>query len=228
MQHLAIIPDGNRRWAAKNKIESFLGHQRGMDTVKSAISVCIKNSIKFLSFYTFSLENFKRSEIEKNYLFNLLSSGFSKEVPDLIKHGVKICFIGDRSRFPEKIKSVVEKVEEQTKHLDVLQLNLLFCYGATAEITDMAKRLAQRVKDGLLEIENIDETVVHQALWTGGIPDPDLIVRTGGVVRLSNFLLFQAAYSEFSFLNCYWPEVTESDLESCVQRFKITQQNFGK
>ena len=229
MQHLAIIPDGNRRWAIQNKLASFLGHQRGVDVVRTAITFCIKNSIKYLSFYTFSLENFRRSETEKNYLFNnLLRDCFIKELPELIKNGVRVRFLGEQSLFPEDLRETIHHIETETKHLDVLHMNLLFCYGATLEITQAVKKIAQQVRDGLLSVESIDESTVRNALWTGDIPDPDLIVRTGGVVRLSNFLLFQAAYSEFAFLDCYWPDVTEEKLGHCVDQFNKTKRNFGK
>jgi undecaprenyl diphosphate synthase len=229
MQHLAIIPDGNRRWAAKNKLDAFLGHKTGMESVRTAIKVCIKNSIKYLSFYTFSLENFRRSETEKNYLFNdLLSRQLTKELPELIQNGVRIKFIGDAGVFPTSIQDSIAHIEEQTKHLDTLQLNLLFCYGAQREVVHAVKLLAQKVSDGLLSINEITETTVSNALWTSGMPDPELIIRTGGVMRLSNFLLFQAAYSEFTFLTEYWPEVTETILEKCLQDFEAVQRNFGK
>ncbi len=228
MQHLAIIPDGNRRWALQNKLESFFGHKKGMEHVRSAIQVCIKNGIKYLSFYTFSLENFKRSDQEKIYLFNLLAEGMSKELPDLIKNGIRVRFIGDRTLFPQSLCPVVHEVEHQTAHLQTLNLNLLFCYGATTEITHAVKVIAQKVKDGLLSVDEINDDTVHNALWTAGIPDPDLIIRTGGLSRLSNFLLYQSAYSEFSCLDCYWPEITEEKLEQCLDRFKTIQRNFGK
>jgi undecaprenyl diphosphate synthase len=228
MQHLAIIPDGNRRWALQNKLESFFGHKQGMEHVRSAIKVCIKKGIKYLSFYTFSLENFKRSDQEKNYLFNLLADGMTKELPDLIKNGIRVRFIGDRSSFPQQIQSVIHDVEHKTEHLQTLNLNLLFCYGSTAEITQAVKLIAQKVKDGLLAVDDINEHTIHDALWTAGMPDPDLIIRTGGLSRLSNFLLYQAAYSEFSFLDCYWPDITEEKLELCLDRFNQTKRNFGQ
>ncbi len=228
MQHLAIIPDGNRRWAAQNKLESFFGHKKGLGPVESAIKVCIKNSIRYLSFYTFSLENFKRSENEKNYLFNLLADNFAHKLPELITNGVRVRFIGDRSLFPEKIQTIAHQTEEQTQHLSTLNVNLLFCYGATAELTQAVRNIAQKVKDGLLAPEQITQDTLRTSLWTAGIPDPDLIIRTGGLTRLSNFLLFQAAYSELSFLDCYWPDITEEKLENCIERFKQTQRNFGK
>jgi len=228
MQHLAIIPDGNRRWARKNLKATFWGHERGVQTVKTAIEFCLKNDIKFLSFYTFSLENFNRSEAEKNYLFNLLANNFEKHLPELKKQQVRVQFIGQSSYFPEKVHSVIKTIEEETKKFNKLFLNLLFCYGAQQEIVDATKKIAKKVKAGVLDISEIDETAIRQHLWTNNIPDPDLIIRTGGQNRLSNFLLYQAAYSEFSFLDLFWPEITEKHLSDCLNKFNSVQRNFGK
>jgi undecaprenyl diphosphate synthase len=228
MQHLAIIPDGNRRWAKKNKLESIFGHQRGMETIQGALKVCLKRGIRYVSFYTFSLENFNRSELEKSYLFNLLKNSFMKQLPELIEQGVKVCFIGDRSRFPEEIRQTAALAEEQTKHLDKLQLNLLFCYGGQAEILEAARALAQKVKAGVLDPEHINESMLRDALWTGNIPDPDLVIRTGNTVRTSNFLPFQTAYSEWLFLDKFWPEMTEEIIDGCVHDFVNIKRNFGK
>jgi undecaprenyl diphosphate synthase len=228
MQHLAIIPDGNRRWAAQNKLKSFFGHQRGMEIVESAIKICIKNDIRYLSFYTFSIENFDRSADEKNYLFNLLADSFVQQLPTLIEQGVKVRFIGQDSAIPNRLKKVIAQVENATCKLTTLTLVLLFCYGATAEITDTARRLALQVKAGTLLAEDITEDSFKNALWTGDIPSPDLIIRTGGAVRMSNFLLYQAAYSELKFVDTYWPDVTEAQLEDCVGSFKGVQRNFGR
>lgn len=228
MQHLAIIPDGNRRWAAQNKLESMFGHQKGMEQVKTAIRVCIQSGIKYLSFYTFSLENFKRSELEKKYLFNLLAEGFTKELPDLVKEGIRVRFVGDRAQFPAQLTSVVKMVEEQTQHLTTLNMNLLFCYGGTAEIVAAVKQISQKVKDGVIGVDEITERMVHNELWTGDIPDPDLIIRAGGESRLSNYLLYQAAYSEFTVLDTFWPAVTEAELAGCVAKFNQTKRNFGQ
>lgn len=227
MQHLAIIPDGNRRWATQNKLESFFGHKRGFETVRTAIKVCLNNKIKYLSLYTFSSENFKRSDLEKNYLFDLLAQGFKDNVQELIDQDIRVSFIGDRHLFPDKIKDVVTVIEEKTQHAQTLFLNLLFCYGARAEIVNAAKEIAKRVTCGALKIEDITEETFQNALWTGTMPDPDLIIRTGKVSRLSNFLLYQAAYSEFAFPDCFWPEITEQILESYIEKFKETKRNFG-
>lgn len=227
MQHLAIIPDGNRRWARQNKLQSLFGHRRGMDAVLSAVNVCLKNEIKYLSIYTFSLENFRRSEEERSYLFELLSDGLIQELSRLVQQGINIKFLGDTSLFPEKVQQAINQVESATQHLDNLYLSLLFCYGAQQEIAYAARTLAQKVAQGILSIEQITEEAVSRELWTAGIPNPDLIIRTGGVVRLSNFLLFQAAYSEFKFVDSFWPDMTIEKIQACIDEFKGVKRNFG-
>ncbi|MBX9830885.1 di-trans,poly-cis-decaprenylcistransferase [Candidatus Babeliales bacterium] len=226
MQHLAIIPDGNRRWAAKNKLESVFGHRKGMETLRFAIKVCLKNSIKYLSLYTFSLENFSRSQAEQSYFFKLFFE-FKKELPELIEQGVCVRFLGDRSYFPNDVLSVIYEVEEQTKQCAKLFLNLLFCYGSQQEIVFAARSLAKKVQMGEMKLEDITPDSLKNSLWTSGMPDPDLIIRTGNTVRVSNFLLFQAAYSEYMFLDCFWPEVTEEVLQQCVNKFDTIQRNIG-
>lgn len=227
MQHLAIIPDGNRRWAAKNKLEALFGHKKGLEAVESAIKVCIKNGIKYLSFYTFSLENFRRTEHEKSYLFNLLATEFQKALPQLIKQEVRVKFLGDASLFPEAIRSTIQEVERQTNEFGKLQLNLLFCYGAQQEIVHAARLLAQQVKEGTLAPEAITVDMLKNNLWTTGIPDPDLIIRTGNVSRTSNFLLYQSAYSEWFFVDQFWPDMNEVALEACLEKFTTVKRNFG-
>lgn len=228
MQHLAIIPDGNRRWAASHKLESFFGHKKGTEAVRSAIAVCIKNGIKYLTFYTFSLENFRRSEEEKSYLwYQLLGVELRKDLPELIEQGVQVRFLGDTRLFPEKLAEIIKDIEEKTKNGGRLMLNLLFCYGAQQEIVYAAQQVAKDVQEGKLKSDEISSETIKNYLWTAGIPDPDLIIRTGNVFRLSNFLLFQAAYSEFMFLDCFWPEVTEEILQKSLYRFTSLQRNFG-
>jgi len=228
MQHLAIIPDGNRRWARKDLKATFWGHKQGTQTVKTAIQFCLKNNIKHLSFYTFSLENFNRPEAEKNYLFELLANDFEEHLAKLKEQQVCVKFVGQNSSFPERLQPVIKVIERETREFNKLFLNLLFCYGAKQEIVDAAKRIAEKVKAGILNSSDIDEKVIHQHLWSSNVPDPDLIIRTGGLNRLSNFLLYQAAYSEFLFLDIFWPEITEKHLEDCLNKFNSTQRNFGK
>lgn len=228
LQHLAIIPDGNRRWAREHKLEAVLGHKAGMNTVKHAIAVCLEHKIKHLSFYTFSLENFKREEAEKSYLFSMMAKGFTQELPALIENGIRVRFIGDRSYFPAVLKGVVDDAERQTAHCEKLNLNLLFCYGGKSELVHAARALARQVAQGALDPEAIDEAMLGDSLWTSGIPDPELVIRTGKASRLSNFLLYQSAYSELMFLDCYWPEVTKELLRQCIADFGAIKRNFGK
>jgi undecaprenyl diphosphate synthase len=227
MQHLAVIPDGNRRWALQNKLASLFGHQKGLDVTWAAFQFCIKQGIKYFSIYTFSIENFRRDAAEKKYLFQLIIDGFSKHTDDFLKYGIRINFIGDRALFPDQVTTVIEQVEQATKHLDTLVVNILFCYGATAEITAAVKAIASQVSNGTMQIGDITEEVVRSALWTKDTPSPDLILRTGGVSRLSNFLLYQAAYSEFIFLDDYWPALTEKHFEQCLEKFNSIKRNFG-
>lgn len=230
MQHLAIIPDGNRRWAKANKMEAFFGHRRGLDVVKIAMQVCKRNGIKHLSFYTFSLENFKRGETEKNYLFNMLATEFHAAIPELVKEGIKVRFIGDNTYYPPSLHKTIAEVESATVAGKALNLNLLFCYGGRQELVHAAKLIAQRVKEGLLDLDQITEETMNASLWTAGSPDPELIIRTGmeQEPRTSNFLPFQSVYSEWMFLKEYWPAVTEELLQSCLERFAGVNRNFGK
>ena len=229
MQHLAMIMDGNRRWAREKKLQAVsMGHKKGVDSVKTSIRFCIKNKIKYLSLYTFSLENFNRDNVEKEYLFDLLSRTLRDDLEEFIKYGVKIRFVGDRNYFPEKMESIIAGAEEGTKHLDKLCLNILFCYGSKQEVLSAAKKVAQKVRDGALHVDEINEDVFRGEMWMNGTPDPELIIRTGKASRLSNFLLFQGAYSELMFLDCYWPEINEERLQDCVDKFYVLQRNFGK
>ncbi|MCF7799508.1 di-trans,poly-cis-decaprenylcistransferase [Candidatus Babeliales bacterium] len=227
MQHLAIIPDGNRRWAKKNKLQTFLGHKKGLSALKIAVEFCLKNNIKHLSFYAFSIENFNRSQIEKNYLFSLLIEEFSAQLPELIKQEVKLRFLGKKELFPLNTRDFISQAEGKTNNFEKLNLNILFCYSSKNEISEAAKKIAQKVRAGVLLEDQIDENVFSQHLLTVGIPDPDLIIRTSGEKRISNFLLFQASYSEFMFLDCLWPDITMDHLDKCLYDFKTIKRNFG-
>lgn len=228
MQHLAIIPDGNRRWAKKNKLKSIMGHRTGMEAFKKTIKFCLKKGIKYLSFYTFSLDNFNRPEEEKKYLFRLLMDQSIKQLPELKEQGVRVRFIGDRDYFPVEMLPSIKQIEDETKDNNKLNLNLLFCYGGQREIVHSVKDLVKKVQAGVLDVEDIDEEKIKNSLWTAGMPDPELIIRTSKRARLSNFLLYQAAYSEFMFLDIFWPEITEDHLQKCLDDFGGIQRNFGK
>ena len=227
MQHLAMIMDGNRRWARSNKLKVFQGHKRGLDNVKMSVEFCIENEIKHLSLYTFSLENFRRSPEEKGYLFRLLNETMKKNLDDFVKEGVKIRFVGDKNLFPQETQEAIANAEEKTKDLKKLCLNLLFCYGSKQELVHAAKKIAQKAKDGSLDPDSIDESLFREEFWLQG-PDPDLIIRTGDTVRTSNFLLFQGAYSEWMFLKKCWPEMNKEILSECYEKFRSLKRNFGR
>lgn len=219
ISHLALIMDGNRRWAKKRALFPWQGHREGAKTVEMVIEFCIKKKIQFLSLYTFSLENLNRSEKEKKYLFDLIDT-MRDRVDEFIKHDVRIHFSGDRTEMDEHIRSVCDEVEQATKKCKTLRCNLLFFYGGRQEIIAAARELQKQ------NIE-ITEEQLRKQLWTGDIPDPELVIRTGQRYRLSNFLLFQIAYSEIHFLDLLWPDLTEQDLENAVEKWKCVQKNFG-
>lgn len=220
--------DGNRRWAIKQGLETLRGHHKGAETVKSIAEFCIKNSISFLSLYTFSIENFKRSETEKSFLFNLFFNELEKNRDEFIKKSIRVRFIGNRSLFPKQILSLYEQIEEETAQCTTLNLNFLFCYGAQQEIVHATQEIASQVKAGLINIDEITPELFSRHLWTRGMPDPDIVIRTGGQHRLSNFLLFQSAYSEYFFLDCLWPDMTPQILEQVFHDFQNRKRNFGK
>lgn len=231
MRHLALIMDGNRRWAKQNKLDTvFSGHRKGVDSVKLAAEFCLEKGIEYVSFYTFSLENFKRADDEKNYIFNFIAQTLDQEREAFVKRGLRLRFIGDRSRFPAVALPAIERIEQATAHLTKLTANFLFCYGGQQEIVAAAQSIAQKVAAGELKPEQVTKELFENNLWTAGMPDPDLIIRTGSEdrPRLSNFFSYQSAYSEFIFLNCFWPELTKQHLQDCLDRFNTVQRNFGR
>jgi undecaprenyl diphosphate synthase len=227
VKHLAFIMDGNRRWAKNNSLDSYLGHYHGAQAAQRAVEFCLKENIKYLSLYTFSLENLKRTEQEKAYIFNLLIQETESKLEEYIQKGIRVKFIGDRLLFPESVLPTCAKIEQQTAHLNNLQVNLLFCYGARQEILDCVKRIVQKIKSGEISEDQVTDDLFSKLLWTNGTPEPDLIIRSGGQQRLSNFLLYQSAYSEFYFLDCLWPDVQMHHFEQALNQFKNCKRNFG-
>ena len=221
ISHLALIMDGNRRWAKKRMLMPWLGHRQGVESVQMAIQYCLDQKIPHLSLYTFSLENFKRSEQEVSYLFSLVREA-KERIAEFVKAGVKIRFIGDRTKIPEDTIAVCDEIEQETVDGALLRCNFLMCYGGQQEIIQAAKSI---VEQGLLEVSM---TTFRQHLWLGDIPDPDVIIRTGGVKRLSNFLLFQGAYSEIRFLDCLWPDLTQELLHETILDCEQAHKNVGK
>lgn len=229
LKHLACIMDGNRRWAKKQGRFAWEGHREGVEAIKRVIQFCIKKSIPCLSLYTFSLENFNRPEKEKYFLFSILPKQVHKQVLEFLnEHNVRAQFVGNRSLFPEAIKPFITDLETNTVRNTGLQLNFLFCYGARQEIVAGVKKLAHQVKTGELKEDQITENLLEKSLWMGAFPVPDIIFRTGGISRLSNFMVYQGAYSEWYFSQNLWPEIQEKHLEDAVDFFNKTQRNFGK
>lgn len=228
LRHLAIIMDGNRRWAKKQGV-SLLYDQSSSQAVYNAIEFCQESDIAELSLYAFSLENLKNRDDElRTRVFDVLYQACTTKRDRMINSNVRVRFVGQRSVFPEHLVPVMEKLEHDTKDATGLRLNILFCYGAQQEITDACKRVAKKVALGELRADQIIPATITDHLWTTPSTPPDLVIRTSGVMRLSNFLLFQAAYSEWQFLDCYWPEVTKETLTQCMQDFANTTRNFGK
>lgn len=227
IEHLACIMDGNRRWAKKKGWMPWYGHKEGIEAIKRVIQFCVKNNISHLSLYTFSIDNFKRPPDEIEYLFNNIIKEGSSIIKELKKNGVRARFIGDRSWFPENILDTCNTIEQETMGYNALYLNLLFCYGARQEIVHAVKTIVKEIKMGRRTEEDLTPDLFSSYLWTADTPDPDLIIRTGGVKRLSNFLLYQAAYSELYFLDCLWPDISESDLQEALSFFYQCKRNFG-
>ncbi len=228
IKHLGVIMDGNRRWAKKSGLSPWIGHRKGVEPVKATISFCLKHNIPYLTLYAFSLENFKRSQQELDFLFNTLAQEIaSKELGELFEQGIKVRFIGDRSLFPSQLVPIINDIEEKTAGGTRMELTILFCYGGRQELFEAAKKLAHEVKEGRVDSSMITQKDFEACLWTGNLPTPELIIRTGGMCRLSNFLPYQAAYSELYFLKCFWPDITEDHLIDALLWLKDRPRNFG-
>lgn len=228
MKHLACIMDGNRRWAKKiGKTFKFGYGEGGKKTIERVIEFCLGRNIRYLSLYAFSIENFKRPKNEQEYIFSRLAKDGEKIADEFFEKGVSIKFVGDRTLFPASVVEACEKIESRTKSAELLDLNILFCYGSQQEIVSATKKIVRKIISGAMTEDEISTATLRECFWTNGSPDPDMIIRTGGTQRLSNFLLYQAAYSEFYFLDCMWPEVTNEHLEKAFMAFENCKRNIG-
>lgn len=228
LQHLACIMDGNRRWAKARGLFPWDGHREGMNAAQRVVDYCLEKKIPYLTLYTFSIENLKRSLEEKSFLFDLIVKFATDSLlGEYKKKGVRVFFVGDRALFPDQLRGVFERVERETVGGTVLTVQLLFCYGGQQEIVAAARELAERAKLGELDPAAITPELFANTLWSGKVPEPDFIVRTGGNQRLSNFLLFQSAYAEMLFSECLWPDVDEAFLDKILALFAASKRNFG-
>lgn len=224
MNHLACIMDGNRRWASARSLMPWRGHQEGVEAVRRVISFALEHSISYVTLYAFSLENFKRSAEEKNFLFSLMVDKSLQEVASLKQQGIKVQFVGDKEQFPALASKSCATIEQETAHCDRLTLFILFCYGGRQEMVAACKSIAQQQVDPA----TLNEQTIKHFLWSADVPDIDLIIRTGGLRRMSNFLQYQSAYSELYFLDTLWPDITTNDLEKALDYFNRCKRNFGK
>ena len=220
ISHVAIIMDGNGRWGLKNKKSRNLGHKAGLNTVENIIKHTIKNKIKFLTLYAFSTENWKRPQKEISFLFNLLQSFLKEKTNKLNKNGIKLKIIGDKSNFSNKLKKALLNSEKITKNNKKLQINLALNYGAKNEILN-AISLIKKKKI------SFTENNINKNLYTNDSPNPDILIRTGNTKRLSNFLLWQIAYTEIFFEKKLWPDFSNQDYGRILEKFKQLKRNFG-
>lgn len=227
LKHIAIIMDGNRRWAKERNLPSALGHKKGVDALKAALRACDDFGIKYLTVYAFSTENWNRKPEEVNFLMDLLAVTIQNELKEMHENGVVISFIGDISKLSEKLQKILHNATEYTKNNNGVHLQIAFNYGSRDEIVHAVKLIAQEVKNGNLDVNEISEDTVSSAIYTKDIPDPDLLIRTGGEMRVSNYLLWQIAYSEFYVTKKYWPEFDKSALEDALIEFYHRQRRFG-
>lgn len=219
-KHVAIIMDGNGRWGVKNKNSRNLGHKSGIKTVEKIIKSSIKNNIKYLTLFAFSTENWKRPELEIKFLLNLLESFLKDKVEDLNKSGIKLKIIGNIKKFPKKIQIDLESAQNKTDKNKKLNLVLALNYGSKNELVNTIKLIiANKMK--------INESSIDKNLYTKGIPNPDILIRTGNTNRLSNFLLWQLSYSEIFFVKKMWPDFNENDFKKIIDKFKKIKRNFG-
>ena len=224
LEHVAIIMDGNRRWAKEKGLPSAMGHKKGVDALRTTLRACDEFGIKYLTVYAFSTENWNRKKEEVDFLMELLALTLQNELAEMHAEGVVISFIGDTTKLSEKLQKILKNSVETTKNNKGVHLQIAFNYGARDELVTAVKSI---VAKGLKENE-ITEEVISQNLYTNGIPDPDLLIRTGGELRVSNYLLWQIAYSEILVTKQFWPEFNRQSLIDAVEEFYGRQRRFGK
>lgn len=226
-KHIAIIMDGNRRWAKEKGLDIKLGHKEGAENLKRIAKYANKIGIKYLTVYAFSTENWKRTKEEVGALMLLLQKYVEEFLTDKNLDNIKINIIGDISKLDVSLQKSIEKIVNKTKENTGLTLNIAFNYGGRDEIVKAVTKIAKKVKNNEILLENINEELVSNNLYTAGQPDPDLLIRPGGEQRISNYLLWQLAYTEFLFIPKYWPDFSEKDLDDAIQTFTQRNRKFG-
>lgn len=222
LKHIAIIMDGNRRWAKEKGLPSAVGHKKGVDALKATMRACDDFGIKYLTVYAFSTENWNRKPEEVNFLMDLLGQTLKNELKEMHENNVVISFIGDTSKLSENLQEILANAVETTKNNTGVNLQIAFNYGSRAEIVNAV----QKIIDSGEKI--ISEEIIDKYLYTSNIPDPDLLIRTGGEMRISNYLLWQIAYSEFIVVKDFWPEFNKESLADCITEFNNRNRRWGK
>lgn len=226
-RHVAIIMDGNGRWAAARSLPRVMGHKAGIEAVRRSLQSAIEAGVPYLTLYGFSSENWKRPNDEVQDLMGLLRLYLQGELAQLHKEQVRLRIIGDRSRFEKDIIALIEKAEQLTAHNTRLNLTVALSYGGRQEMVRAVQLIAEQARAGTMEVASISEATVSNELYTKDIPDPDLIIRTSGEKRISNFLLWQSAYAEFVFLDTLWPDFTAEDMNRALDEFNKRERRYG-
>ena len=226
-QHIAIIMDGNRRWGREKGIDTKEGHKAGAENLENIAKYCNNIGVKYLTVYAFSTENWKRSKEEVSALMLLLKNYLKKFSKNANKENIRIKILGDIEILDKGLKNSIEDAVERTKNCTGLTLNIAFNYGGRAEITNAMKRISKKLLNNEIKIDDIDEALISKNLYTQDQPDPDLLIRPGGELRISNYLLWQLAYTEFYFVDKYWPDFSNNDLLEAIQTFNKRNRKFG-
>ena len=225
--HVAFIMDGNGRWAKKRGLPRTAGHRAGVITIRKVIRHCCDRGVKAVTFYAFSTENWSRPQQEVDTLMDLFVEFIDSQIDELDREGARVRIIGSRKGLSERVLASVEKAQERTKDNDRIFVNIAFNYGGRAEITEAVQQIAAQVKEGTLQEQQINEDLISDLLYTAGQPDPDLVVRTSGEERISNFLLWQSAYAEYLFPQILWPDVDEKAIDGFFTEYAKRDRRFG-
>jgi undecaprenyl diphosphate synthase len=227
LKHVAIIMDGNRRWADAKKLPRFVGHREGVNSLKRLVQHVGAVGLKYLTVYAFSSENWQRSREEVQYLFDLFGKVLAEELSELCENKVKLTFIGQLDKIPADLSNSLQKAMQVTRDNRGLNLQVALNYGSRLEITEAVKRIAVAVRSGHISPDEIDDHLIESYLYTGGMPDPEMIIRTGGEMRLSNYLLWQAAYAELYVTDILWPDFTPEHFDQAVREFVQRERRYG-
>jgi len=227
LKHIAVIMDGNGRWAKSKGLERFLGHRQGTKATVATVEAGVDLGLEHLTLFVFSSENWQRPRIEVEYLMSLLVEMVAQELPHLMEKNVKLCVIGNLNKLPEKPRKKLQEAIDKTSRNSGMQLNLAISYGGRMEIVNATREIAELARKGELNPETLDEAEFARHLYLRDAPDPDLVIRTGGEYRLSNYLLWQAAYSEFFVSDVLWPDFTKKDFAKAVEFYNTRQRRFG-